>query len=487
MNMRISSAPKIIALASLIISPWIIKAQNTIEQPPLQLTLDKAIEIALSDNPVIKVAEQEIKKVDYSKKSAWYNVLPSLNASGQYAKYLAPATMSLAGMIVPLPTDFNASASLSLSLPLFVPALWHSIQMTTLDMQLAVEKAHASKISLRTDVTKAYYGILLAQDSYKTLQGGLSLAEEVYQQAKKRFDVGLASEFDVVSAEVQMKNLQPSLLEVENGIEQAKMLLRMLMGLEVTQPIVVTGNLIDYETNIKKANALNVLSLDANTDLRQLDIQQQQLKKVLSIQRTQRMPSLVAFGSYTYAGTRTKESMPVFSFEIPGLAEMMNGVSQLLVLNGLDPLPPMPEPQLRPARTDWFSQGLLAGLQLSIPLTGIFTNTAKEKQIKVQINQLAISRDYLKESLNLQVRTALNNMDKAVKQAEAAKGNEELAQKGYDISTKRYDNGMGTILELQSASLALTQAQLARRQAIASYLNSKADLDKVLGIEPDLK
>jgi len=474
--MKISLSKKILWVLIVAATPFISKAQEA-TQTPLQLTLDKAIEIALSDNPIIKVAEQEIKRVDYSKKSAWYNVLPALNASGQYAKYLAPATMSLAGMIVPLPTDFSANVGLQLSLPLFVPALWQSIQMTTLDMQLAVEKAHASKITLRNDVTKAYYGILLAQDSHKTLQSGLALAEEVYQQAKKRFEVGLGSEFDAISSEVQMKNLQPSLMEVENGIEQVKMLLRMLMGLEVTQPIEVTGNLIDYEIGVEKTDAFSNLSLDANTDLRQLNIQQKQLQKALSMQRTQRMPTLVGFGSYTYAGTGTKESYPIFSMDISG---MLNDAFSNVP--GFTPIPPTP-PQLQPARTDWFSQGLLVGVQLNIPLTGIFTNTAKEKQTKIQINQLAISRDYLEESLNLQLRTAINNMDKAVKQAESAKGNEAMAQKGYDISMKRYETGMGTILELQNASLSLTQAQLARRQAIASYLNSKADLDKILGTE----
>jgi len=450
-------------------------AQN---QEPITLTLEKALEIAMSENPTIKVAEQEIQKVDYSKKSAWYNILPSLGASAQYAKYLAPATMSLAGMVVPLPTDFNANAGLQLSLPLFVPALWHSLQMTTLDMQLAVEKAHASKITLRNDVTKAYYGVLLAQDSYKTLQDGLALAEEVYGQAKKQFDVGLSSEFDVISAEVQMKNLHPGILAVENGIEQAKMYLKILLGLEVTQAIETTGNLIDYEIDVENTNAFGNLSLEANTDLRQLDIQQQQLKKALSIQRTQRMPTLVAFGTYTYAVTRTKESEPIFSMDISGL--LNNALSNV---PGFTPLPPTP-PQIQPAKTSWYSQGLLVGLEMRIPLTGIYTNIAKEKQTKILINQLAIQRDYLEESLALQVRTALNNMEKALKQAEAAKNNEDLAKKGYNISLKRYESGMGTILELNSASLALTQTQLSRRQAIATYLNSKADLDKVLGIEP---
>jgi len=441
-----------IVIVAILIS-FLAKAQD--KPAPLELTLDKAIQIALSENPTVKVADMEIQKVDYSKKNAWYAILPKVDASAQYAKYLAPATMSLAGMVIKLPTDYNANANLQLSLPLFVPALWNSIKMTTLDMQLAVEKAHASKITLRNDVTKAYYGVLLAQDSYKTLQSGYALAKEVYQQAKSRFENGISPEFDVISAEVQMKNLQPSIMEVENGIEQAKMFLKILMGLQISQPITVSGNLIDYENTIDDTNSLTDFSVNNNTDLRQIDIQQQQLERALALQRTQRMPTLAAFGSYTYAGTGNKGAYSLFS----------------------------PTHEYVPANSAWFSQGLLVGLQLNIPLTGIYTNIAKEKQTKIQITQLAMQRDYLKESINLQTHTDLNNMDKAAKQAEVAKSNEELAQKGYDIALKRYETGMGTILELQNASLSLTQAQLSRRQAVASYLNTKADLDKTLGLE----
>jgi outer membrane protein TolC len=58
-----------------------------------------------------------------------------------------------------------------------------------------------------------------------------------------------------------------------------------------------------------------------------------------------------------------------------------------------------------------------------------------------------------------------------------------LAQRGYDIAVKRYETGMGIMLEVQNASNQLMQAQLAYNQAIASYLNTKSELEKLLGTE----
>ncbi len=452
--MKISLGKKILWVLIVAVTPFVSKAQEA-TQAPLQLTLDKAIEIALSESPTIKIAEQEITRVDYSKKSAWYGILPSLDASGQYAKYLKSAEMPMMGQVINSPTDYTVQGGLQLSLPLFAPALWKSIQMTTLDMQLAVEKAHASKITLRNDVTKQYYNVLLAQDAYQIQKDALTLAEEVYQQAKKSFEVGLGSEFDAISAEVQMKSLQPALLDLENGIKQTKLYLKILIGLEVAQPIEVTGNLADYEMNINSMNDLQDLSLEANTDLKQLDIQKQQLQKSLSIQRTQRMPMLAAFGTYGYQGIGNRATEINFAG--------------------------MPVPVEKSFQ--WASQGLMAGLQLNIPISGIFTNIAKEKQTKVQITQLDIQRGFTEESLNLQVRTALDNMNTAKEQVKVAKDNVELAQRGYDISKKRYDTGVGILLEVQNASITLSNSQLSIKQAIVNYLNSKADLDKILGIE----
>ena len=437
----------------------------------LHLDLNTALKIALSESPTVRIAEREIRRVDYSQRSAWNNVLPNLSASGQYAHFLMPQTMNLAGMIVDLPTTFNAQVGLNLSLPLFAPGLWHSIRMTELDMQLAVERALASRVTLRSDVSRAFYGVLLAQDSHASLLETFELARESYEQARKRYELGLGSEFDAISAQVQMRNLEPTILEVEMGIDQTITMLKILMGLDIAQPVAIVGSLADYADNMISSNQFLNLSMDFNSDLRQLDIQQQQLHRALQLQRSQRLPTLAGFASFGYAGTGTRESEPLFAFEIPGMSEILDVLG----------LPPLPPPAPQPARRDWFSQGFIAGVQLNIPITGIFTNRSNERQTAMQIQMLDIQRESLQQSLSLQVQTALNNMDRAMQQAEATRANQYMAQRGYEIALKRYEVGAGAFIETQSALQALTQARIAYHQAIANYLNSKIDLERTLG------
>jgi len=420
----------------------------------LQINLETALQVALSDNPMIQIADQEIKRVDYSKKEAWYGLIPTLSGTASINKYVVPGRMSMFGMIMDNPADYMGSATLTLSIPLIVPALWKSIEMTDLQMLMANEQARASKITLRNEVTKAYYQILLAQDSYSTLYDGFELAKQNYEEAKQRFDLGLAAEYDCISAEVQMQNLIPTISQVENGIVQAKSFLKVLMGLDMSIPISVQGKLTEFERNVASSTNSRDISLNNNSDLIQLDIQMQQLKKQFQLQRTQRLPTLAGFGRYGYSGTATN------------------------TIN----LPPEFGGAPIQARKDLLPDGLLVGLQLNIPIFNGFTNIMKEKKIEVSAKTLQIQRGYVEDNLTLQATVANDNMAKAIIQMEASKKGIQLAEKGYNISQERYNQGMGTMLELRSSSQALTQAKLSYNQAIADYLSAKADYEKVTGI-----
>jgi len=419
----------------------------------LRVNLETALEVALSDNPMILIAGEEIKRVDYSKKEAWYGLIPTVSGTGQISKYAVPAKMSMMGIMMDNPANYMGSGTLTLSLPLIVPALWKSIQLTELQMQMAMEQARASKITLRNEVVKAYYQILLAQDSYHTLQEGYGLAKQNYEEAKLRFDLDLAAEYDYISAEVQMQNLIPTMSQVENGIAQAKLFLKVLMGLDLAIPISVEGKLTDFENRITGLINAQQASLNNNTDLIQLDIQGLQLQKQLQLLRTQRMPMLAGFGRYGYSLSATKDIQINFG--------------------GL--------PMQIEARRDFFTDGLIVGLQLSVPIFSGFTNTIREKSLGVAAKTLQLQRGYVEDNLNLQVIAAIDNMTKALEQMDASKKGIQLAEKGYSISQERYNNGMGTMLEMRSSSQALTQAKLAYNQAIADYLMAKADYEKVVG------
>jgi outer membrane protein TolC len=250
-----------------------------------------------------------------------------------------------------------------------------------------------------------------------------------------------------------MQNLIPTISQVQNGINQAKSFLKVLMGVELSIPVGVEGKLTDFESGVGRLFSAQPASLDKNSDLMQLDIQQQQLQKQLELLRTQRLPTLAGFGRYGYSMSNTK----AITIDFGGIPMAMD------------------------ARKDLLLDGFIVGLQLNVPIFSGLTNTFREKQIHVSTKTLQIQRSYLKDNLNLQITVARDNMSKSIEQMEASKKGIQLAEKGYAISQERYNNGMGTMLEMRSSSQALTQAKLSYNQAIADYLSAKADYEKVIG------
>ena len=120
---------------------------------------------------------------------------------------------------------------------------------------------------------------------------------------------------------------------------------------------------------------------------------------------------------------------------------------------------------------------------LSVPIFSGLTKMNKSRELKNQLSQLSLQRDYARQQIDVQVRSALNDLLTARETMYAQELTVEQARKAYKISDTRYRAGAGTILELNSAQLSQTQAQLNFSQAIYDYLSAKAEYDRIVGRE----
>ena len=129
-------------------------------------------------------------------------------------------------------TDNTYSVGFSASLPIIAPQLWKSVQLSSADVEQAVEAARSSRLSLVNQVEKAYYSLLLAQNSYEVIKMSYDNAKLNARDYKNKFEQGTASEYDVLRAEVQVRNLEPTLLQTENSVKLSKLQLKVLMGMD---------------------------------------------------------------------------------------------------------------------------------------------------------------------------------------------------------------------------------------------------------------
>lgn len=173
---------------------------------------------------------------------------------------------------------------MSVNLPLLLPGVYRAMSMTKTDIELAVEKSRASKLDLVNQVSKAYYQLMLAQDSYEVLQGSYKLAEDNYNVVNAKYQQGTVSEYDKISAEVQMRSIKPNLIAAANAVTLAKLQLKVLMGITADVEIKINDNLTNYETTMF-ANQLKEenVNLNNNTTMKQLDLNMKLLEKNVSL------------------------------------------------------------------------------------------------------------------------------------------------------------------------------------------------------------
>ena len=354
--------------------------------------------------------------------------------------------MNLGGQSFKMGQDDSntVSGTLNISLPLFAPSVYKAMSMTKTDIELAVEKSRASKQDLVNQVTKAYYQLMLAQDSYEVLQKSYKLAEDNYNVVNAKYQQGAVSEFDKISAEVQMRSVKPNVISAGNAVTLSKLQLKVLMGITEDFDLKIADNLANYETDLF-ANQLNELNegLVNNTTMKQFDLNMKMLNQSLKSLKTNFMPTLGMNYSYQYQSLYNN-NWNVFDYNWGG--------SSALVFT------------------------------LNIPLYKA-SNFTKLKTARIQINQLKENRTDTERKLNMQITSYQNNMAASSEQVVSNKENVMQAQKAVEIAGKRYEVGKGTVLELNSSQVSLTQAQLTYNQSIYDYLIAKADLDKVLGKE----
>ena len=410
----------------------------------LVLNLDKALEIALNDNPTIKVAEEEIALKKVTHKETWQNLLPEASISGTWNHTITAAEMRLGENTFKMGQDNSntVNGALNISLPLFAPSVYRAMSMTKTDIELAVEKSRASKQDLVNQVTKAYYQLMLAQDSYEVLKQSYKVAEDNFNIVNAKYQQGAVSEFDKISAEVQMRSIKPNVISAGNAVTLSRVQLKVLMGVTADVEVKIDDSLVNYETALF-ANELEqpLETLEYNTTMKQFDLNRKMLQQNIKSLRTNFMPTLGMNFSYQYQSLYN-DNWNVFDYNWAGSSSLM--------------------------------------FSLSVPLFKA-SNFTKLKSNRIQIRQLEQNRLDTERKLNMQVTNYRNSMAASSEQVSSNKVNVNQAEKAVQIAGKRYEVGKGTVLELNTSQVQLTEAELTYNQSIYDYLVAKADLDMVLG------
>ena len=416
----------------------------------MNLTLAKAIEIALAENPTIHVADKEIELKKIADTEAWQSLLPSVDATLSLTDNILVAEMvtGMGKFKMGVDGTLTAVGNVTLSLPVFAPAVYQNMKLTKEDILLAQEKSRGSRLDLINQVTKAYYGALLSSDSYEVMKRSYGVAKDNFDVVNEKYKVGRVSEYDKISAEVQARNMNASMVNAQTGKTLALLQLKVLMGVTADVDIVIDDSLKAYENGLTLADTEVLLSeLDNNSSLRQLDQSMTLLERSQKLLRTGFMPTVALQLTGQYQSS-ANNNWNIWNYH--------------------------------------FSPSSTLSIAVSIPIFHA-SNWTKLKSNKIQIAQLEDNRLNARRQLSLAAESYRQNMASSIAQTASNAEAVKQAEKAVLIAGKRYEVGRGTILELNQSETAQTQAELTYVQSIYDYLKNKADLDYTLGRETYLK
>ena len=458
--------------------------KETLEQAkssetPVAITLEQALEIALSENISVKVADLEIKRTEYAKKGAYASLFPQIDLTGSYQRTIKKQVMYMdfdmssltggAGAGAGTGTEGTEggatgstgsgsssssggglevgrlntlNAGVSAALPIVNAQLWTSLKISGLDVELAVEKARGSRLDMVTQVKNAYFAALFAKEAFNVYKEVYENAVKNLEEAQKKFDSDKVSEFEVIRAKTSVANAIPNVYNAESSLILALWQFKAVLGVDLDMNLDVAGKLGDFSQHMfYDIHQHDEISLDKNTTMKQLAIQAEQLAQNIKIQKYATLPTLSL--GFNFAMTTMANDVKFSEFK-------------------------------------WTPYSY-AALSLNIPIFAGGKRYQAIRQSKNQYQQMQLQQLNTERQLKIAIRQSLNTMEMNMKSYYAAQDAVAAAQKAYDIAEASYKVGRGTLLELNDAQLALTQAQLSESQAVYNFVTAKAQLEQTLG------
>ena len=443
---------------------------------PVVITLDQALQIALSENIAVKVADKEIERTKYAKRGTYAALFPQIDGSGSYQRTIKRqvvyfdgnpmaglggsssgsgstsgtgsgsegSTSSSKGGGIEMGRLNTMSFGVSAAMPIINAQLWESVKITGMDVELAVEKARSSRLNMVSQVKNAYYAALFAKEAFDVYREVYENALNNYYETEKKYNVQKATELDMARAKTNVANAIPNVYNAESSVMLSLWQLKAVMGVDLEMNIDVVGSINDYAGMLEYDTAQhNEISLESNSTMKQLAIQAEELARSIRLKQYAYIPTLSL--AFNFSGNT-----------------MFNDVPS--------------------SQWNWTPYSTV-GLSLQIPIFSGLKRMNDVKQARNQYQQMQYKITDTERNLKIAIRQSLNTMDTNVKSYSAAEEAVDAAQKAYNIASKSYEVGRATLTDLNDAQLALTQAKLSQSQAIYNFVVAKTSLEQNLGYD----
>jgi outer membrane protein TolC len=350
-----------------------------------------------------------------------YNVLSRegvKNASGTPIQPKQEFTLQEFSFVQP----WTIQAGVSMNQLLFQPEVFVGLLARKTLMEFAANNISVAIDKTREQVQKAYYQVLIAQQQADVLKKTIQRIEKLQSDQEQMFKNGFIEKLDIDKSTVSLNNLKSTQTQLNNVIELGYAALKFSLGLNQQDKLVLTDDL--NETTVKEnvldegaenyQNRSEYRLLATSQKLSRIDVKRYQLGYI---------PTLSFFYQFQQQGQLNKD------------------FSQFTGQNWF-----------------WFNSNLI-GLNLSVPIFDGFQRKYKIKQARYTLEKVNNSIEQFKHAVDLEQNVAKITLRNALINMDNQKKNLELAERVYNTTKKKYENGLGSSFEVLTADTELQRAQ----------------------------
>ncbi len=411
-----------------------------------KITLEECVKLAIENNHLHKQALLNREKaIEQETEAFGLSVLPQISGTINYTNAIERAKLSIdfggQTQTFSMGSRNTFTTGINFEQPLFSGALFLATKIAKTYAEVTDKAAQYSEDDLVLKVRDAYYTYLLADSFVKLADHQIKRAKENLDDTKIMYDAGMVAEYDYIRANVAYQNLIPEKTGAVNQKKQAMNNLKLVIGSDLNTQYSITDSLKFDEINLPNYQAgLDTLYVKNNL-IRQMELQAKLQDLNASYEWTKHLPEVQAFGNW---------QVQAFDEEF--------------------------------APKDWdYYNSLSVGFSIKVPIFKGFATSSKVEQAKIDHKISVENLVNTKETVKNNYENVLLQINKSEEQISAYRVAMNQAERGYQISLKRFNTGLGTQLEVTDAQGALISSQVNYLQSVYDYLLNHARLDLLLG------
>ena len=421
------------------------------------MALKDCINYAIANSVDAKKSALDQKQTLFQIGEARSNGLPQINAFGSLDMNPSIPTQLLPGELLGMPgeqipvqfgTKFNINGGVEVSQLVYSQQFISGLKLAKSSASLYDMLAIKTEEDLIYNVSSAYYQILQMQQQAKTIEDNLERLDKLGDMMKVQMENDLINKVDYQRITVNIINLKTQQETFNAGIMQQKNYLKLLMGMNLSQDI----KLVELESEQFKHMTEPTLedpNFSNRTDMQILEKQQELTMLEIESQKAGYLPSLSAYGRYSYQAQR----------------------AELDVFDGDQP---------------WFKIATI-GLQLNIPVFDGLQKHYKTEQIKIKQEKLSLDIENTKAFMEMEHSNANTQLISSFKSVSNQLTNVSLAEEVYNQTNELYKEGVAPLTDLLEAETALREAKTGYNSEVLKYCVAQLDALKAQGNLTSLK